>query len=107
MLYIYNLPQTFLCSDMQIGELRGGKDSDSLTRVRQCSQSQLGGFKISSGGGGGGFKQENAAPDTIVFSAFQRPVFLLLLIIIILSFFIIDQLLSGELRLHQSHPKKH
>lgn len=51
MLCIYNLPQTFLCSDMQIGELRGGKDSDNLTRVRQCSQSQLGGFKISSGVG--------------------------------------------------------
>lgn len=52
MLHIYNLAQTGLYSDMQIGEPRGQKHSDKLTRVRQCPQSQLGGFKISWGGYG-------------------------------------------------------
>lgn len=56
MLYIYNLLQTFLYSDMQIGELRGQKHSENLTRVPQSPrvQSQLGGSKISWGGGGVG-----------------------------------------------------
>lgn len=109
MLYIYNLLQTFLYSDMQIGELRGQKHSENLTRVPQSPrvQSQLGGSKISWGGGGegrGGVKQENATPETIVFSAYRKPVSFI--IIISLSFFIIALLLSGELSCPSETPKE-
>lgn len=103
MLYIYNLLQTFLYSDMQKGDLRGQKHSENLARAPQSPQvqSRLGGFKISLVGWG--LKQEKGDPETIIFSAFRRPV---LFVLISLSS-VITLLLSGELRLHPSHPKKH
>lgn len=106
MLYIYNLLQTFLYSDMQIGELRGQKHSENLTRVPQSPrvQSQLGGSKISWGGGGWGVKEENATPETIVFRTHRKPVSFI--IIISLPFFIIALLLSGEFSCPSETPKE-